>query len=157
MVSLTYTWLTDGRDIDTFIGQGKTQLALEYCRKSRSSHSTFWVDATSAGTAFRSFENIGNKLAPGTNFPNPEAARTYVLKALENFTDPILFVFDNFDQPGEFSTVRDFFCHRAKIIFTSRKYLWSSNPSFLDPKVDSGDTYRDSLLYIRGLSPQIRS
>ena len=80
----------------------------------------FWVDATSAGTAFRSFEDIGAVLAPGTNFPNPEAARTFVLKTLESFTDPFLFVFDNYDQPGEFGTVKQFFPHRASIIITSR-------------------------------------
>jgi len=32
----------------------------------------------------------------------------------------LLFVFDNFDQPGEFATVKDFFPHGAKILFTSR-------------------------------------
>jgi len=101
-------------------GQGKTQLALEYTRKQRASHSVFWVDATSSGTAFRSFENIGAKVAPGATFPNPEAARTYLLRALEALNDPLLFVFDTFDQPGEFTTVRDFFPYGAKIILTSR-------------------------------------
>ncbi|KAL8871438.1 MAG: hypothetical protein Q9174_002726 [Haloplaca sp. 1 TL-2023] len=101
-------------------GCGKTQLALEHCRKQRSKSSVFWVDATSSGTAFRSFEDIGSVLAPGSNFPNPEAARTFVLKAFESFTDPFLLVFDNYDQPGEFTTVKDFFPHRANIIFTSR-------------------------------------
>ena len=80
----------------------------------------FWIDATSSGTAFRSFENIASKFAPGANFPNPEVARAYVLKALESFNDPLLLVFDTFDQPGEFITVKDFFPLGAKIIFTSR-------------------------------------
>lgn len=102
------------------LGQGKTQLALEYCRRQRASHSVFWVDATSSGTAFRSFENIASKFAPGANFPNPETARGYVLKALESFNDPLLLVFDTFDHPGEFTTVKDFFPLGAKIIFTSR-------------------------------------
>ena len=101
-------------------GCGKTQLALEFCRKQRPKCSVFWVDATSIGTAFRSFEDIGAVIAPGTNFPNPEAARTFVLKSLETFTEPFLFVFDNYDQPGEFKNVRDFFPHHAHIIFTSR-------------------------------------
>ncbi|KAL8859442.1 MAG: hypothetical protein Q9178_004120 [Gyalolechia marmorata] len=101
-------------------GQGKTQLALEYCRRQRATHSVFWVDATNAGTAYRSFENIASKLAPGANYPTPEAARRYVLKALESLVDPLLLVFDTFDQPDEFTTVRDFFPHGAKIILTSR-------------------------------------
>ncbi len=59
-------------------------------------------------------------LAPGSNFPNPEVARTFVLKRLKNFTGTIIFVFDNFDQPGEFSTIKEFLPHKAKIIFTTR-------------------------------------
>lgn len=102
------------------LGQGKTQLALEYCRRQRASHSVFWVDATSSGTAYRSFENVASKLAPGVNFPNSEAARGYVLKALESFHDPLLFVFDSFDQPDDFTTLKDFFPLDAKIIVTSR-------------------------------------
>ena len=102
------------------LGQGKTQVALEYCRRQRATHSVFWVDATNSGTAYRSFENIASKLAPGANFPTPQAARGYVLKALESLDDPLLLVFDTFDQPDEFTTVRDFFPHGAKIILTSR-------------------------------------
>ena len=101
-------------------GQGKTQLALEYCRMKRADYSVFFVDATSEGTAFRSFEYIGSTLSPGSNFPNPEIARTFVLKTLEDFLDPVLFVFDNFDQPAEFTTIRDFLPHKAKIIVTTR-------------------------------------
>lgn len=102
------------------LGQGNTHLALEYCRRQRASHSVFWVDATSSGTTFRSFEKIASKFAPGNYFPNPEAARGYVLKTLERFNDPMLLVLDTFDQPGEFTTVKDFFPLGAKIIFTSR-------------------------------------
>lgn len=127
-MKLLYCWewevslfnIGDDSKLINIPGQGKTQLALEYCRTRRASHSIFWVDATSARTAFRSFENIGSKLAPGANFPNPESARTYFIKALESLTDPLLFVFDNFDQPGDFTTVKDFFPHRTRIIFTSR-------------------------------------
>ncbi len=72
-------WST-GPKLTNKSGQGKTQLALEYCRKKRPSHSVFWVDATNSGTAFRSFENIGSKLAPGANFPNPEAARSSTIE-----------------------------------------------------------------------------
>lgn len=105
---------------DGSAGQGKTQLALEYCRKHRAGHSVFWVDAANSGTAFRSFENIGSKIAPSSNLPNPKAARTYVLKKLETFTDPLLFVFNSFDKAGDFTTIKEFYPHGAKIIFTSR-------------------------------------
>ena len=102
-------------------------MALEFCRKERAKCSVFWVDATAPGTAARSFEDIGTVLAPGTNFPNPEAARNFVLKHLEASTEPLLFVFDNYDQPGEFPNVRDFFPHRAHIIFTSRHVVCISH------------------------------
>ncbi|KAL8910847.1 MAG: hypothetical protein Q9171_003885 [Xanthocarpia ochracea] len=97
---------------------GDIQRNLE--ARQRATHSVFWVDATNSGTAYRSFENIASKLAPGANYPTPQAARGYVLKALESLADPLLLVFDTFDQPDEFTTVRDFFPYGAKIILTSR-------------------------------------
>lgn len=133
------------------LGQGKTQLALEYCRRQRASHSVFWVDAMSSGTAFRSFENIASKLAPGANFPNPEAARGYVLKALESFSDPLLLVFDTFDQPGEFTTVKDFFPLGAKIILTSRHNDSKRLGSSIEVGVMSYDEGIELLLHQAGL------
>ena len=52
-------------------------------------------------------------------FPTPESARAYVLKAFKNLKDPLLLVFDAFDQPHEFA-IKDFFPLGAKIIITSR-------------------------------------
>ena len=43
-----------------------------------------------------------------------------MLKAFEGLADPVLMVFDNYDKPAEFPTVRDYLSQRAKIIFTSR-------------------------------------
>lgn len=86
----------------------------------RAKNSIFWVDATSVGTANRSFEGIASKLAPGFKFPNPEAARTFVFKSFEGWADPVFMVFDGYDKPAKFPTVRDYLSHRAKTIFTSR-------------------------------------
>lgn len=72
------------------------------------------------GTVNQSFEGIALKLAPGSKFSNPEAARTFVLKKLEDLSDPILMIFDNYDKPTEFPTIRDYLPHRSKIIFNSR-------------------------------------
>ena len=44
-----------------------------------------------------------------------------MLETLKTFNDPLLLVFDTFDQPGKF-TVKDFFPLSAKIIITSRHY-----------------------------------
>lgn len=57
------------------------------------------------GTVNRSFEAIALKLAPGSKFSNPEAARTFVLKKLEDLSDPVLMIFDNYDRPTEFPTI----------------------------------------------------
>ena len=95
-------------------------MSLEYCRAERTENSIFWVDATSMGTVNRSFEGIAFKLAPGSKFPNPEAARTFVLKKFEDLSDPVLMIFDNYDKPAEFPTIRDYLPHRSKIIFNSR-------------------------------------
>lgn len=95
-------------------------MSLEYCRAERTENSIFWVDATSLGTVNRSFEGIALKLAPGSKFSNPEAARTFVLKKFEDLSDPVLMIFDNYDKPTEFPTIRDYLPHRSKIIFNSR-------------------------------------
>lgn len=95
-------------------------MSLEYCRAEQSENSIFWVDATSMGTVNRSFEGIALKLAPGSKFPNPEAARTFVLKKFEDLSDPVLMIFDNYDKPAEFPTIRDYLPDRSKIIFNSR-------------------------------------
>jgi hypothetical protein len=101
-------------------GQGKTQLSLEYCRAERTENSIFWVDATSMATVNRSFEGIALKLAPGSKISNPEVTRTFVLKKLEDLSEPVLMIFDNYDKPAEFLTIRDYLPHRSKIIFNSR-------------------------------------
>ena len=95
-------------------------MSLEYCRAERTESSIFWVDATSMGTVNRSFEGIALKLAPGSKFPNPEAARTFVLKKFEDLLDPVLMIFDNYDKPAEFPNIPDYLPHRSKIIFNSR-------------------------------------
>ena len=95
-------------------------MSLEYCRAERTENPIFWVDATSMGTVNRSFEGIALKLEPGSKFSNPEAARTFVLKKFEDLSDPVLMIFDNYDKPTEFPTIRDYLPHRSKIIFNSR-------------------------------------
>ena len=64
---------------------------------------------------------MATKLSPnGSRFPNPEAARAYVFKAIEDFAEHVLFVFDNYDRPGRFSNIKDFFPYRVSILCTSR-------------------------------------
>lgn len=72
------------------------------------------------GTVNRSFEGIALKLAPDSKFSNSEATRTFVLKKFEDLSDPVLMIFDNYDNPIEFPTIRDYFPPRSKIILNSR-------------------------------------
>ena len=72
------------------------------------------------GTVNRSFDGIALKLEPGSTFLNPEAARTFVLKKLEGLSDPVLMIFDNYDKPTEFPTIRDYLPRCSKIILNSR-------------------------------------
>lgn len=95
-------------------------MSLEYCRAVRKENSIFWVDATSMGTVHRSFEGIALKLAPGLKFSNPEAARAFVFKQFGDLPDPVLMIFDNYDKPTEFPTIRDYLPPGSKIIFNSR-------------------------------------
>lgn len=39
---------------------------------------------------------------------------------LEDLSDPVLMIFDNYDRPTEFPTIRDYLPHRSKIILNSR-------------------------------------
>ena len=72
------------------------------------------------GTVNRSFEGIALKLAPGSKLSNPEATRTFVLQKFKDLSDPVLMIFDNYDKPAEFPTIRDYLPHGSKIIFNSR-------------------------------------
>jgi Cdc6-like AAA superfamily ATPase len=54
-------------------GQGKTQLALEYCRRTRTSlyQAIFWINASSSNTATQGFASIASKISnPGRMFDN---------------------------------------------------------------------------------------
>jgi hypothetical protein len=63
-------------------GQGKTQLALEYCRRSQEAHIhnvVLWIDASSEQTLIRSYGKIVDKLAGSrATFPNVQSRITYL-------------------------------------------------------------------------------
>lgn len=87
----------------------------------RPEYSIFWIDASSLATTSRSFEGLATRLSPnGSRFPNPEAARAYVFKAIEGFAEHALFVFDNYDRPGKFLNIKEFFPYPVSILCTSR-------------------------------------
>jgi tetratricopeptide (TPR) repeat protein len=81
-------------------GQGKTQLALEYCRESKSIGryvGIFWVDSSDKVTVSKSFGAIADDLAPSQVSPDEESRVRLVKSALKSWTKPWLIIFDNYD------------------------------------------------------------
>ncbi|KAI9859482.1 MAG: hypothetical protein M1813_006624 [Trichoglossum hirsutum] len=109
-------------------GSGKTQLALEYCRRTEASRrftSIFWVDASDPRTTAQSFLTIaemisGSKLV----LADADTSIRFVTDAISAWQNPWLIVFDNFDQPSTFKVrnMKDYFPRgkNGAILFTSR-------------------------------------
>ncbi|KAH0566241.1 hypothetical protein GP486_000362 [Trichoglossum hirsutum] len=107
-------------------GQGKTQIALEYCRRSMDNgqfEAILWIDATSTIALTRSFENIADSMTNRERiFADKESRIRYVKEVLETLKRPWLMVFDNFDDPAGFKDITEYI-PRAKVgavLFTSR-------------------------------------
>jgi tetratricopeptide (TPR) repeat protein len=103
-------------------GQGKTQVALEYCRLWRNTSDIFWIDATSEGTLKANFALLSYVLDPSTNFAlETEARVSTVRRALADRKTPWLMVFDNYDDPQSYN-IRKFLPDNklGMVIVTSR-------------------------------------
>jgi hypothetical protein len=92
-------------------GQGKSQIALKYCEKSRESHQgIFWINASSEITTRETFERI-TTILDGTSpsgLGDSEQKIKRVLETLERWKTRWILVFDNYDSPEVFN-VKDFF------------------------------------------------
>lgn len=113
---LSHFSVGDGRQPRVLIlhgmgGQGKSQVALEHCRRSRErSRGIFWINASSEATATRSFEGIASELVRVSPVVLEDAAAKikFVKQSLENWDEPWMLVFDNYDQPDDFPGVKQF-------------------------------------------------
>lgn len=86
-------------------GQGKSQIALEYCRLSRSRfQAIFWIDATSEASVQGGFERIVKKFdalaAAGPH--DTDEKIDLVQKNLASLEEEWLLVFDNYDDPSSY-------------------------------------------------------
>jgi hypothetical protein len=92
--------------------QGKTQIALGYCRRVKGKRGVFWVDATSEATVKRSFVTISTKIQ----------ATEDIMDVLGDSLDPWLMVFDNYDDADDFDNIRDYMPEGEEgcILITSR-------------------------------------
>ncbi len=93
-------------------GQGKTQLALEFCRrayKRKRLSAIFWVDATSETMVKKGMERIFEIITPPQQvFPDTEAKLRHVKTRLKGWQTPWLVVFDNYDHPSGFPNIREY-------------------------------------------------
>jgi Mrp family chromosome partitioning ATPase len=84
-------------------GQGKTQVALEFChRAAEKGATTLWMDAASPETVIRSFERIANEIRGQKEFNDSSSRISYVKEQLSSWDEPFVLVFDNYDDPGSF-------------------------------------------------------
>ena len=92
-------------------GQGKSQIALELCRKLRKDYrGIFWLDATSKASVERSFEEIAEVLnKPAIRLlEDTEGKVTFVLDTIQDWNERWLVVYDNYDRPDIFHDIRKF-------------------------------------------------
>jgi NB-ARC domain len=84
-------------------GQGKTQLALDYCRRSKANgvRAIFWLDASSDSSVRASFENISAQLKGSLEEIIPGVE--FVKERLSSWPDTWILVFDNSDGPAAFN------------------------------------------------------
>ncbi|ESZ90042.1 hypothetical protein SBOR_9571 [Sclerotinia borealis F-4128] len=106
-------------------GQGKTQIALEFCHQHLSRFKgVFWVDASSRVSAFRGYERILKTIDSTTVLAGSEENKSLVRNILRDWNEPWLLIFDNYDDPKSFSDLSSFFPaasnKNSAIIVTSR-------------------------------------
>lgn len=93
-------------------GQGKTQLALEFCHRSRNTKrylSIFWIDASSRQSALQSFEKIWSIIKrPDQVVVDANDRLINVNNTMSEWQSPWLLVFDNYDNPRAFPNLNDF-------------------------------------------------
>jgi tetratricopeptide (TPR) repeat protein len=104
-------------------GQGKTQIALQYCQKSKNEYTAiFWVNATSKSTLEEAFSTISEKTKSNDQVLQDSERVQFVIDSLQEWQDPWLMVFDNYDDPDSFNNLQDFMPNgeHGCILITSR-------------------------------------
>jgi hypothetical protein len=93
-------------------GQGKSQIALEYCRRSRQTYrGIFWINANSEALVLQFFQRMFMKLTSSSSSSIPQDAEEtveMVKHVLEYWQERWLIVFDNYDDPDAFPRIRRF-------------------------------------------------
>ena len=104
-------------------GQGKSQIALEYCRRWRDAYcGIFWVDANSVATVMQSYGAIAAELIGESRIKTSDSTVQMEMakRHLEQWSEAWLLVFDNYDKPEKFAEVK-------KFIPTSKLCPWAED------------------------------
>jgi hypothetical protein len=92
-------------------GQGKSQIALEYCQQARKQYrGIFWMNSSSQSTLTQALVSIAREFNPTAMeaLSDDDAKVAFTLRTLEQWEDRWLMVFDNCDDPATFSDVEQF-------------------------------------------------
>lgn len=112
-------------------GQGKTQIALQFCRKAyradkygnRRFHAIFWVDASTETTVRKGFQSIYKTISGEQQTSLDENDQIqFVKNTMKKWRFSWLIVFDNYDEPPAFRNLEDFIPSgpHGSILITSR-------------------------------------
>ena len=109
-------------------GQGKTQIALHFCRSCRKNlvdrlDAVLWVDASSEASLKASYKRLGDTLLPDApSITDEHAVVDLVIDKIENLPKGWLMVYDNFDRPDEFVNLEEYIPDSVSgsILITSR-------------------------------------
>ncbi len=109
-------------------GSGKTQLALECCRRAEADSSfaaVIWIDASSPATVAQSYSTIALKVTGGSqSIVDVEESMAIVEGALQQQKGKWLAVLDNFDNPKDFQghSIQHYVpkATNGNVLFTSR-------------------------------------
>ena len=109
-------------------GSGKTQVALECCRRAEADSSftaVIWIDALSPATVAQSYSTIALKIIGGTrSIADVKESMAIVERALQQQKGKWLAVLDNFDNPKDFQehSIQHYIpkATNGSVLFTSR-------------------------------------
>lgn len=120
-------------------GQGKTQIALEYCRREqkKGNRAIFWVDASSEESVKKSFQTIAARLK-GSDQPVKGDLVPFILDTFRDWSGSWLMVFDNYDDVKSFDSLHDYFpdSEQGTIMVTTRSTAASHLASDLDNLIE---------------------
>jgi hypothetical protein len=108
-------------------GQGKTALALDFCRQSETKHlflAIFWLDASTEDALRKDLIGISNvvKRRVDQTFESPEDRISFALQTIEGWNRPWLLILDNYDNPHGFKNLNEYMpqSSQGSILITSR-------------------------------------